>query len=149
MGGSINFTPGEVATYYGVRLPRIRQRGRDWRCPCPLHRGKGLNFSISAETGRWHCFSKCGRGGSMIDFEAEITGANFKAALTEVFAVIGRRMPERPPISARRVARHAALRRRRGKFRGCRTVNGGECPRNDVAGRPGARNPDCIVGCSE
>ena len=37
---------------------------------CPIHREeKGSSFFIFPEDERWHCFGKCDRGGSIIDFE--------------------------------------------------------------------------------
>lgn len=84
------FTQAEIAEYYRLRVPRLNQRGRQWRCPCPLHRGKHYSFSVNAETGCWYCFADCGRGGSLIDLEIEFTGADFRTALSSVFATIGR-----------------------------------------------------------
>jgi hypothetical protein len=33
------FTPAEIAHYYEVRAPQVKQAGSEWRGPCPLHHG--------------------------------------------------------------------------------------------------------------
>jgi enoyl-CoA hydratase/carnithine racemase len=50
---------------------------------------------VDSETGRWTCFSQCGRGGSLIDFEMALTGTEFKAALAAVYGIVGRPLPDR------------------------------------------------------
>jgi DNA primase len=50
---------------------------------------------VNSETGCWKCFSACGRGGSLVDFEMTLTGSDFKAALATICSIIGRPMPER------------------------------------------------------
>jgi CHC2 zinc finger len=84
------FLLGEIAAYYRERAPKIKQTGNQWRGPCPLHEGKNDSFSIDPETGTWFCHSKCGRGGSMIDFEMELGGKSFTDAARDVRAVTGR-----------------------------------------------------------
>jgi CHC2 zinc finger len=79
-----------VSAYYAARLPRLTQRGREWRCPCPIHNGKNDNFSINAETGLWHCHSQCGRGGSVYDLEMDLGHLDFPAAANEVRHIVGR-----------------------------------------------------------
>jgi hypothetical protein len=84
------FMPGEIARYYKVQAPGIRQRGKEWRGPCPLHQGKRDSFAINPRTGEWFCHSECGRGGSLIDFEIELGGRAFAEAAREVRAICGR-----------------------------------------------------------
>ncbi len=86
----INFTPGEVATYYAARVPHLRQREAELRGPCPIHNGKDDNFAVKSETGQWFCHSTCGRGGDMLELEKALSGANFVTAKAEVFRIIGR-----------------------------------------------------------
>ena len=93
MSRSHTFSPAEVARYYAARAPQLPQRGKRWRGYCLLHRGKHSNFSVNPETGCWYCFSGCGRGGSLIDFELELTGADFRAALGAIYAIVGRPAP--------------------------------------------------------
>ena len=85
-----DFSPSEVAAYYAARLPKLQQRGREWRCPCPIHNGAHDSFSVNAETGMWYCHSQCGRGGSMFDLEMTLSNAEFPAAANEVRRIVGR-----------------------------------------------------------
>ncbi|HEY4365118.1 MAG TPA: VapE domain-containing protein [Bryobacteraceae bacterium] len=84
------FTPAEVARYYKVRGPGIRQTGHEWRGPCPLHVGKRDSFAVNPLTGDWFCHSECGRGGSLIDFEIELSGKTFSEGAVEARAIVGR-----------------------------------------------------------
>ena len=90
----LSFTSGEVATYYAVRVPHLRQRraGR-WRGRCPLHNGKGESFCVDPVSGLWFCFSQCVRGGDLIELEIARSGADFRTALAAVLALVGRPMP--------------------------------------------------------
>lgn len=96
-----DFSPPEVATYYAARLPNIAQRGREWRAHCPIHKGTDDNFAVNGDTGLWFCHSQCGRGGSMLDLEMELTGEEFSVAANEVRRIVGRptsTQPEREPV---------------------------------------------------
>ncbi|MFB3779054.1 MAG: CHC2 zinc finger domain-containing protein [Bryobacteraceae bacterium] len=91
------FSPGEVARYYAVRAPRIKQTSaKEWRGACPLHGGTRDSFAIQAETGLWHCHSECNRGGSMIEFEMAFSGLDFRAAARAVDDAVGRRNGHNP-----------------------------------------------------
>jgi putative DNA primase/helicase len=90
-GSAITFSPGEVSTYYSARVPHLKQRdAAEWRGPCPIHNGKRDSFAVEPETGRWHCFSTCARGGDIIVLEEALTGGDFKTAKAEVFRIVGR-----------------------------------------------------------
>ena len=91
----VAFTLGEIFTYYAARVPRLKQKGRQWRGACPVHQGKRFSFSVDPQSGCWYCFAECGRGGSLIDFEMATTGTDFKTALEAVHAIVGRPMPPR------------------------------------------------------
>lgn len=84
------YTAAEVAAYYSVRIPHLRQRGAEWRGPCPIHGGKDDNFAVEAATGQWYCHSQCGRGGSLIDLEMELSGTDFQHAIAELDRIVGR-----------------------------------------------------------
>jgi putative DNA primase/helicase len=93
VSGAIIFTPCEIASYFALRVPRLRQtRGPEWRGPCPVHRGEDDNFAVDSKTGRWFCHSGCQRGGDILLLERELTGAQFKEARDAVFRIVGRNM---------------------------------------------------------
>jgi hypothetical protein len=90
-GLRLNFTTGEVSAYYAARLPNLKQRGvRQWRGPCPIHKGTGDNFAVDPKTGFWFCHSVCGRGGDILDLEEALIGGDFPSCKAEVFRLIGR-----------------------------------------------------------
>jgi putative DNA primase/helicase len=84
-----DFSPSEVSAYYAARLPKLQQRGLEWRGPCPIHNGTGDNFSVNAETGMWCCHSQCGRGGSTFDLEMALSNTEFAVAANEVRRIVG------------------------------------------------------------
>jgi hypothetical protein len=84
------FTPAEIARYYDYRTPKMRRQGGERRGPCPLHQGTRDSFAVNEQTGDWYCHSQCGRGGSVISFEMELTGLSFADAAAEVRAIVGR-----------------------------------------------------------
>ena len=88
------FTAAEVARYYKYRAPRLRRVGGEIRGPCPIHQGKRDWFAVNPETGEWFCHSSCGRGGSLISFEVELSGKPFAEAAADVRSIVGR--PEAP-----------------------------------------------------
>jgi putative DNA primase/helicase len=95
MNGAIQFTPGEVSTYYAARVPHLKQgRAAEWRGACPIHHGKNENFAVEPDTGRWFCHSTCGRGGDILELEAALTGGDFPTRKGEVFRLVGRIEPE-------------------------------------------------------
>ena len=94
------YTPEQVAAYYAGRAPRVRQHGREWRGPCPLHDGNDDNFAVKSETGMWYCHSLCQRGGSMVDFEMALTGSDFRRAAAEVDRIVGQ-----APATNRRIVK--------------------------------------------
>ena len=83
MSAKVEFLPGEIGADYRARAPKIKQTGNQWRGPCPLHEGKNDSFAIDPETGTWFCHSRCGRGGSLIDFEMELDGKTFAEAASD------------------------------------------------------------------
>jgi hypothetical protein len=86
----IEFTFAEVAKYYRVRLPRLKQRGPEWRGPCPIHQGTRDSFAVDPKSGRWNCHSTCGRGGDILALEEALVRVDFKTARAEVFRIVGR-----------------------------------------------------------
>ncbi len=85
-----DFTQSEVSIFWHHHLPDMPQQGSEWRYHCKLHDGTHDSFSVNPETGMWYCHSKCGRGGSMVDFQMLLTGADFVVAANEVRRIVGR-----------------------------------------------------------
>ena len=89
------FTHSEIRSYYASRVPALKQtNAKHWRCPCPIHNGKGENFSVDSDSGLCYCFSQCGKGWDVIGIEQELTGADFRTAKMAVWELVGR-----PPMS--------------------------------------------------
>src|SRR5690348_2027764 len=88
-----NLTQSEIWVYYAGRTPNIKRNGDEWRGPCPIHHGKDDNFAVEPSSGLWFCHSRCGRGGSLVQLEMELTGAEFSAATSAVCEIIGRPRP--------------------------------------------------------
>jgi KaiC/GvpD/RAD55 family RecA-like ATPase len=86
----IDFNPHEIGQYYRARAPKIKQRGPEWRGPCPIHGGKDDNFAVDPETGKAFCHSACGRGWDILGLEQELTGCGFAEAKAEVFGMVGK-----------------------------------------------------------
>ena len=85
------FSRSEVAEYYRVRVPKLRQTSnRQWYCGCPVHNGKDNNFTVQSTTGLWVCYSQCGRGGGIFELEMALSGNNFREAKLSVYTIIGR-----------------------------------------------------------
>ena len=92
---AITFTSGEVSTYYAACVPQLKQRrAAEWRGPCPIHQGKNDSFAVDPATGHWFCHSTCGRGGDILELEAELVGGDFPTRKAEVFRLVGRVEPE-------------------------------------------------------
>lgn len=85
----MNFTASEVRTYWATVAPDLKPLGREMRGPCPIHNGKGLNFSVNTETGFAYCHSQCGRGWDIYSFEMERTGSDFPRAKDYVYELLG------------------------------------------------------------
>jgi KaiC/GvpD/RAD55 family RecA-like ATPase len=90
----VEFTESEIESFYRVRVPGLKKVGREWRGPCPVHSGKDANFGVDPSTGQWFCFSRCGRGGGLIDLEMELRRLEFVPAKLEVFRIVGRPEPD-------------------------------------------------------
>ena len=90
----ITFSSTEVAAYYAAKVPHLKQRGREWRGPCPVHHGQDDNFAVIPASGVWFCHSTCGRGGDILDLEAVLNSGDFSVRKAAVFALMGRAEPE-------------------------------------------------------
>lgn len=92
---SIDFAPSEIWAYYSPIFGEATAgTNREYRGPCPVHKGRNNNFVVDSETGLCFCFSKCNRGWDMIGLDQELFGGGFAAARRRVFAVVGRQWNE-------------------------------------------------------
>jgi replicative DNA helicase len=92
----IDLTFSEISAYYQERVPAMAQPDkREWRGPCPVHNGTGLNFSVQSETGFAYCHSQCNQGWDVIGLEMALSGCDFATAKAAVFSIIGRPTPTR------------------------------------------------------
>ena len=71
---------------------RLRGRGPQRRCACPLHRGdaRGRTFSVNLDDNVFHCFAKeCGRKGDVIDLWAAVHGLALRQAALDLVHTFG------------------------------------------------------------
>lgn len=62
-------------------LKNKKPSGNGWvTACCPFHNDKNPSFAYEKHSGRWACFSGCGKGGAF-DFLMHSTGASFKETL--------------------------------------------------------------------
>jgi hypothetical protein len=113
----IALTRSDVAVYYAWRVPALRQRATRWRGRCPIHQGKGYNFSVDPETGLWRCWSGCGCGGDIIALEMALTGAAWREAVAGVEGIVGRVLLDRPASRAERRSLAERREHERGEMR--------------------------------
>src|SRR5215470_3885446 len=72
----------EVLAHYGLMegtQEKSSKRGIELRLRCPFHEDKTPSLSISAETGKFHCFGCHAKGGDIFDFvvaKEEISAGN-------------------------------------------------------------------------
>jgi 5S rRNA maturation endonuclease (ribonuclease M5) len=95
----IDLSEAEIRSYYQIRIPKWKKSGKELRGPCPIHRGTRDSLAINLETGAWFCHSGCARGGSIFDFEAEVSCTNGETARAAVLAAVGRSKPDRRIIA--------------------------------------------------
>ena len=75
--------------YYLSRVPKLRKSGAEWRCACPIHKGKRDSFSVNMETGLWRCHSECDEGGDAYKLEMRLLNVNFPEAKRSVDEMSG------------------------------------------------------------
>jgi transposase len=71
---------------------RLRGRGAQRRCACPLHRGdaRGRTFSVNLDDNVFHCFDKqCGRKGDVTDLWAAAHGYTLREAALDLVRTFG------------------------------------------------------------
>ena len=71
---------------------RLRGRGPQRRCTCPLHRGdaRGRTFRVNLDDKVFHCFDKkCGQKGDVIDLWAAVHGLSLRQAALNLVQTFG------------------------------------------------------------
>lgn len=85
------FNLSEVRAYYSVRVPKLKWVDvKELRCPCPVHGGTGLNFTVKTETGMGFCHSSCGKGWDILGLEMALSGRDFITSKAAVWEIMGR-----------------------------------------------------------
>ncbi len=73
-------TMEQVLDHYGL-LDKFKKSGDGLAGPCPIHRGSNpTQFRVSTSKNIWNCFSKCQRGGNVLDFIAKMEDVSIHAA---------------------------------------------------------------------
>ncbi len=73
---------------YGLR-DRMRDKGDRLIGPCPVHGGDNPNaFVVSRSWNNWYCFTRCGRGGDVIDLVAGLEGAGLDTAARRLLGAL-------------------------------------------------------------
>lgn len=71
----------------------LKRSGRTFRGPCPLHGGKGPNFSVDPARNIFKCFV-CGEGGDVFSFPMKHFGMGFNEAVRYVAGQVGIEIPD-------------------------------------------------------
>jgi DNA primase len=72
--------------------PRLRGKGLQQRCTCPIHRGdaRGRTFSVHLGNNVFQCFdAQCGKKGDVIDLLASVTGLSLRDAALDLIHTFG------------------------------------------------------------
>ena len=82
-------TMEQVFKHYGF-LERFKKSGDSLNGPCPIHRGENpTQFRVSMSKNIWHCFSKCNRGGNVLDFISRMEDVSIHAAALKAIEWFG------------------------------------------------------------
>jgi transposase len=72
--------------------PRLKGKGPQQRCTCPIHRGdaRGRTFSVHLADNVFQCFAaECGKKGDVIDLWASVKGMSLRDAALDLVATFG------------------------------------------------------------
>lgn len=73
-------TMEQVLEHYGV-LAKFVKKGDSLNGPCPIHKGENpTQFRVRLSKNIWNCFSKCKRGGNVLDFISRMEDVSIHAA---------------------------------------------------------------------
>ncbi len=89
----------EVITDY-ARVDTLKRIGHKLIGPCPIHGGNNPRaFHADVDKGVWYCFTKCGRGGGMLDFIACKENISIAEAGRRLHAYLGEAVPSARAIT--------------------------------------------------
>ncbi len=72
----------------------FRKRGDRLQGPCPIHGGDNPNaFVISISKNQWYCFSKCCRGGDIIEFVRSLDNIDYRKVALYLSTLAGLHPP--------------------------------------------------------
>lgn len=72
----------------------FRKRGDRLQGPCPVHGGDNPNaFVVSISKNQWYCFSKCCRGGDVIELVRFLDNINYREVAQYLSQLAGRQPP--------------------------------------------------------
>ena len=78
-----------VLEHYGL-MNRFKRTGESLGGPCPIHKGENpTQFRVSVSKNIWNCFSKCDRGGNVLDFISLMEGVSIHAAAVKAIEWFG------------------------------------------------------------
>lgn len=73
-------TMEQVLEHYGL-LAKFIKKADSLTGPCPIHQGENpTQFRVSLSKNIWNCFSKCKRGGNVLDFISRMENVSIHAA---------------------------------------------------------------------
>lgn len=78
----------------------LKKAGKNFTACCPFHQEKSPSFSVSRETGKYHCFG-CNAGGNAISFLMEYERRDFMDVLKDLAQRARIELPERDPQAMR------------------------------------------------
>ena len=78
----------------------LKKAGKSFTACCPFHQEKSPSFSVSRETGKYHCFG-CNAGGNAISFLMEYERRDFMDVLKDLAQRARVELPERDPQAMR------------------------------------------------
>ena len=78
----------------------LKKAGKNYTACCPFHQEKSPSFSVSRETGKYHCFG-CNAGGNAISFLMEYERRDFMDVLKDLAQRARIELPERDPQAMR------------------------------------------------
>lgn len=86
-----------VLSRYGL-LEGLKRTGRQLRGTCPIHGGSNMRqFLVNPNDSTWRCFGDCDRGGSTLEFVAELEHVDIQEAAVRIASWFSINQPHNPP----------------------------------------------------